>query len=57
METCSVNQLCEYQAMLKAIKRLQEELEGDVKVGNNVENRLKAERKQIVTVSGKKQVR
>ena len=57
METCSISQLAEQQAMLKAIKRLQEELEGDVKVGKQTENRLKAERKNVVTVNGKKQIR
>ena len=57
MELCSQDQLLENQAMLKAIKKLGDTLTADVTAGVMAENKVKAEKKQIVTVSGKKQIR
>ena len=57
MENCSVNELVEHQAMLKAYKKLNDCLLGDVLVGKDAERKVKAEHKQIVTVDGKKQIR
>jgi len=57
MENCSANELVEHQAMLKACKKLNDTLLGDVEAGKIAERKVIAEKKQVVTVDGKKQVR
>jgi hypothetical protein len=57
MENCLVEELVELQAFLKAINKLNFMLLADVQSGKIAERRVMAERKQIVTVNGKKQIR